>query len=303
MFKKKIFLWVIGGVILLVACVVVGMSTYLRRGMQGEFVKKASYEPYYMTSSEEIQRDLEAVKSRKSTKIPVAPSSADIPIVRKLIKRAELNLEVKNCEEVSKKIVDLVNAFSGIIIDSEIQKYSNEAKRGRTVLKVLPKDFDVVIAKLKELGKVDLERITGEDVTEEYVDLEARLKNFQIVKERLHRILEERAREVKDILEVERELARLGEQIERIEGRKKYLDRQVDLATITVNYYEPKAMAPEPLNVVKRLKETIRTAIEAFINVFNGAIVVIAAILPILIWVFIIISITIIIKRLFIKKF
>lgn len=303
MSKKKTFLWVIGvvgGVILLVVCVVASMPLYLKRGIQGRLVERAGYEPYYTTSIKAIQKDSGAVK-RKEPRTTVAPSSPDIPIVRKLIKRAELNLEVKNCEEVSKEIVGLVNAFSGFIIDSEIQKYPNESKRGRTVLKVLPKDFDVVMVKLKELGKVDLERVTGEDVTEEYVDLEARLKNYQIVKERLYRILEERAREVKDILEVERELARLGEQIERIEGRKKYLDRQAELATITVNYYEPKAIAPEPLNVVKRLKETIRTAIEAFINVFNGAIVVIAAMLPIIIWLAIIGIVVIVIKRLFRK--
>ena len=287
MFKKKIFLWVIGGVILLVICaaVVMPIPRYARKSIQGRL---------------EESREIKSLALRERTES--RQSVVDIPAVRKLIKRAELNLEVKSCEEVSKKIVDIVSSFSGIVIDSEIQKYPNESKRGRTVLKVLPKDFDIVLRKLKELGKVDLERITAEDVTEEYVDLEARLKNFQRVKERLLKILEERAREVKDILEVERELSRLGEQIERIEGRMKYLDRQVELATISVNYYEPKAIAPEPLNIVKRFKETIRTAVEAFINVFNGAIVVIAAILPILIWVLIIISITIIIKRLFIKK-
>ena len=289
MFKKKV-LWVVGGVILLViyAAVVMSMQRCAVRSIQGKFGESRE------------SRETKSLALRDWTES--RQSVVDIPAVRKLIKKAELNLEVKNCEEVSKKIVNIVNSFSGIVIDSEIRKYPNESKRGRMVLKILPKDFDIVLRKLKELGKVDLERITAGDVTEEYVDLEARLKNFQRVKERLFKILEERAREVKDILKVERELSRLGEQIERIEGRMKYLNRQVELATITVNYYEPKAIAPEPLNIVKRFKETMRTAVEAFINVFNGVIVVIAAILPILIWAVIIILISIAIKRLFIKK-
>ncbi|MCD6134320.1 MAG: DUF4349 domain-containing protein [Candidatus Omnitrophica bacterium] len=289
MFKKKV-LWVVGGVILLViyAAVVMSMQRCAVRSIQGKFGESGE------------SRETKSLALRDWTES--RQSVVDIPAVRKLIKKAELNLEVKNCEEVSKKIVNIVNSFSGIVIDSEIRKYPNESKRGRMVLKILPKDFDIVLRKLKELGKVDLERITAGDVTEEYVDLEARLKNFQRVKERLFKILEERAREVKDILKVERELSRLGEQIERIEGRMKYLNRQVELATITVNYYEPKAIAPEPLNIVKRFKETMRTAVEAFINVFNGVIVVIAAILPILIWAVIIILISIAIKRLFIKK-
>lgn len=290
----KISLWVIGGIILLVIVgIVVNISL--------QSIRLRATRPFY------AQRDMyRANKSVVQSLEALAPitkgiSNINIPALRKLIKRAELNLEVKDCEETAKKIVDLVNKFSGIIIDSEIQKYPNEAKRGRTIFKVSPKDFYIVLTKLKELGKVDLERVTGEDVTEEYVDLEARLKNFQLVKERLIKILQERAHQVKDILEVERELARVGEQIEVIEGRMKFLDRQVELSNITVNYYEAKAISPEPLNVIKRFKETIRTAIEAFINVFNGAIVVIAAILPIIIWLSIIVAVAIVIKKLFRK--
>lgn len=297
MSKKKVFLWtvaIIGGLILLLIVLLVGTQTYVKRGLQGRLKESVSdqYKVQYGPRSTELA-------STSAKRIQV---TENIPSLRKLIKKAEINLEVKNCEDTSRKIVDLVNNFSGIIIDSKIQKYSNQAKSGCTILKVPPKDFDTVLLKIKELGEVELERVTGEDVTEEYIDLGARLKNAEVVRDRLLKILEEKAREVKDILEVERELARIGETIEQIKGRMKYLDRQIDLATITVNYYEPKAMAPEPLNIVKRFKETIRTAVEAFINVFNGAIVVIAAILPILIWVFIIILITIIIKKLFIKK-
>lgn len=295
MSKKKVFLWTvttIGGVILLVIVLMVGTPMYAKRGMQGRMMELASdrYKKYTPMSTELVSTSAKRIQTTEN-----------IPLVRKLIKKAEINLEVKNCEETSQKIVDLVNNFSGIIIDSKIQKYSNQAKSGCTILKVPPKDFDTVLSKIKELGEVELERVTGEDVTEEYIDLEARLKSAEVVRDRLLKILEERAREVKDILEVERELARIGETIEQIKGRMKYLDRQVDLATITVNYYEPKAMAPEPLNVVKRFKETIRTAIEAFINVFNGAIVVIAAMLPIVIWLAIIGIVVIVIKRLFRK--
>lgn len=237
-------------------------------------------------------------ESKEFAKQAVMPAATtDLSIERKLIKRAELNLEVKNCEAVTKRILELVNSFSGLIIDSSIEKYPNDAKRGRAVLKILPRDFDRVISQLKELGKVDLVRITGEDVTEEYVDIGARLKNFYAVKERLLKILKDSARSVKDILEVERELSRLGEQIEKIEGRKKYLDRQVELATVTVNFYEPKAFSPEPLNIIKRFKQTIRTAIETFINVFNGVIVIIAAFLPLIIWVGVIFTIITVARR------
>jgi len=296
MSKKKTFLWITGGIILLLIAVfiIVSMRVYVARSFHGRLRESRDF-----MGRQESPSMLKEIRGGGLTY--TAENIVNIPTVRKLIKRAELNLEVKNCSETSDKIIDIVNSFSGIIIDSEIQKFQNEAKKGKTVLKVLPKDFDTVLAKLKELGKLDLERVTGEDVTEEYVDLEARLKNYQVVKERLLVILQDKARTVKDILEVERELARLGQQIETIQGRMKYLDRQVGLATITVNYYEPKAMAPEPLNIFKRFKETIRLAIEVFINVFNGTVVVIAALLPIVIWLAIIIAGIIIIRKLFKK--
>jgi hypothetical protein len=217
--QRKIIPWVLGGVILLIVGIVVvsSLSMYVKRGMSGRMRLTSSelgvpYEPTYIAN--EAQK-VSTPRAWSSQKIEV------IPAVRKLIRKGELSLEVKNCVEVSAKIMNLVNSFSGIIIDSQIQKYPNESKRGRAVLKVLPENFEIVFAKLKEFGKVDLEHVTAEDVTEEYVDLEARLKNCQVVRERLLRILDERAREVKDILDVERELARLGEQIERIEGRMK----------------------------------------------------------------------------------
>lgn len=300
---KKIFLWLavaIGaGIFIIVALVTTQL--YLKRGIHGNLRESADYIGTESNALFAGRGSTKVLAERNVYKSPAQQIETNISIPRKLIRKAELNLEVKNCEEASKKITDLVNSFSGIIIELEVQKYPNESKRGRVVLKVQPKDFNAVIFSLKKLGKVDLERITGEDVTEEYVDLEARLKNFQVVKARLHKILEERAREVKDILEVERELTRVGEQIERIEGRMKYLDRQVELATVTVNYYESRAISPEPLNIIKRFKETLRTAIEAFINVFNGVIVVIAALLPIIIWSVVIIFITLAIKKLFRK--
>lgn len=296
MAKKKIVLWIIVAAVLVILGVIIVIVTFapaLRSGYSGKYKRNADYlADQYSLGSGAVS--LESAPLRATTSQTEA-----VPAVRKLIRRAELDLKVKDCEETAKKILALVNSYSGIIVDAQIQKAPNEAKRGQTILKVLPKDFDTVFAKLKELGKVDSERITSEDVTEEYVDLEARLKNAKVVRMRLLAILEEKARTVKDILEVERELSRVGEEIETIEGRMKFLDRQVDLATITVNYYEPKAIAPEPLNIFERFKKTIRLSIEVFINVFNAAVVVIFALIPIVLWLGVVIAIILVIRKLF----
>lgn len=299
--KKNTF-WIIGSLIVLVIVSTVAIAVFQPQqfGRGGRYKRSMDMVGAEYALSESGNMPVAAAPRMMMKQ--VAGASAELPRERKLIKKGELNLEVSSADDTAKKIIDIVNACSGIIVDSSVEKYQNEAKKGITVLKVQPKDFEDTLAKIKAIGKLDSQRITGEDVTEEYVDLEARLKNFQMVKDRLTAILQDKARTVKDILEVERELARVGEQIESIQGRMKYLDRQVDLATITVNYYEPSAIAPETLNVFKKLKETIRRAVEAFINVFNAGIIVIFALLPILIWLGIIFFLVVTIKRLFFKK-
>jgi hypothetical protein len=160
----------------------------------------------------------------------------------------------------------------------------------------------VVMAELRKLGEVESENVTGEDVTEQYVDLQARLNNFKVVRDRLLKILDERAREVKDILEVERELARVGGEIESIEGRMKYLDRQVDLSTVTINFHEAQVVAAQAFHFLDRFKGTIRAAVDAFVNTFNGVIVVIGFLLPLVIWAGIFWGAFLLWKAVFIKK-
>ncbi|HOX54150.1 MAG TPA: DUF4349 domain-containing protein [Candidatus Omnitrophota bacterium] len=291
--KKNWFYWGIGAGIILVALFLVSSPT-LKRGVQGR-LRSAPMGLKAGMASYALKEDFSAREMIQS-----APSR--LLQVRKLIKRADLNIEVKSCDETAQKISQIAQGFSGIIVDSEIHQYVNDSKRGRIVLKVAPQYFDEAIQRIKELGRVELERVTGEDVTEEYVDLESRLKNFKLVEQRLVSILEDKAKQVKDILEVERELSRVREQIEMIEGRMKYLDRNIELATITVNHYEQKAMSPAPINMLKKFKQTIRESLEIFINVFYGIIVIIAAIIPILIWVIIIGAIVALIRRIFFKK-
>lgn len=302
---KKVNLILISGGIALLTLIIglVASSFFMGINRNVLKMKDAGYGgTYEMASVAESFSGSGGSYEAKSSSRRLEAAPPETNILRKLIRRAELNLEVKSCDETFDKILELVNSLSGIIIDSQIQKDPNEAKRAYTVLKVDPKDFGSAIMALKALGKVEMERITAEDITEEYIDLDARLKNTEVVRDRLLSILQDKAKQVKDILEVERELGRVNETIEQLKGRIKYLDRQVDLSTITVNYYEPKAITPEQPSLMNKFKQTIKAAIEAFVNVFNGTIVVIAAVLPVLLWLFIIFIIIVVFRKIFIRK-
>nr|HQP92279.1 DUF4349 domain-containing protein [Candidatus Omnitrophota bacterium] len=144
--------------------------------------------------------------------------------------------------------------------------------------------------------------MSAEDVTEQYVDLEARLKNLKLVRDRLTKIMNERARDVKDILSIESELSRVGGDIESMEGRIKYLDRQVALSSISVYFHEGKRGIITSLNFLKKLRETLRVAIETFVNTFNGIIVFISFLLPLAIWAGLLWLFYVLFRKIFRKK-
>ncbi|HBG62014.1 MAG: hypothetical protein A2243_02135 [Omnitrophica WOR_2 bacterium RIFOXYA2_FULL_38_17] len=281
--KKKVILGIIAGVIVL-AGIIASLQTYSQKVLQSrvrdasvylnkEAVVASQYEPYYLDTASQAPVPTKAIDKQGEAVVP-----------RKIIRSASMDLKVKDCEEAGASIRMLAQKNNGYVVNSNIYRNSDGSKYGHTEIKVPPSNFFGVLTLLKGVGEVNNESINGEDVTEEFVDLQARLNNSIKVRDRLYRILDEQAREVKDILEVERELARLGEKIETIEGRMKFINRKVDLATITVSYSEPRSLVLGTFDVKNRFVETIRTAIEAFINVSNGIIIVLSALAPVVVW-------------------
>ncbi|MBU0467578.1 MAG: DUF4349 domain-containing protein [Candidatus Omnitrophica bacterium] len=285
--KKKVIIGIIAGVIV-VAGIIVFAGTYSQRALQArvrdsslylskESVVASQYEPYYLDTAAQAPVLTKAIDKQGEAVVP-----------RKIIRSASMDLKVKDCEDAGASIRMLAQKNNGYVVNSNIYRNSDGSKYGHTEIKVPPSNFFGVLTLLKSVGEVNNESINGEDVTEEYVDLQARLNNSIKVRDRLYKILDEQAREVKDILEVERELARLGEKIETIEGRMKFINRKVDLATITVSYSEPRSLVLGTFDVKNKFVETLRTAIEVFINVSNGIIIVLSALAPIVFWIFLI---------------
>lgn len=221
---------------------------------------------------------------------------------RKIIKRAEVDLEVKNCDETAQVIAGIAKEFSGIVVDSEISKSESGVRSGYMVIKVPPSDFNVVLLRIKSLGRADREKTESEDVTEEYVDLDVRLKNAEVIRDRLTKILEDKAHKIEDILNIERELNRVRGTIEHIKTRIQVLSRKVELAVITVHYREPRNVVPGQPKVTRGFKETLRIAIDTFLSVTTGLILVTAMMLPILVWAGLILLIIVLMRMVFIRK-
>jgi len=193
---------------------------------------------------------------------------------RKIIQRASLSIEVVDFQASSDALFRIVEQSNGFVSDSNSYVTATGHKRGDITIRV-PKDkFLSVIRELEQLGTVQSKQISGEDITEEYIDLQARLNNSERQEKRLLEILD-KAEEVKDILEVERELERVRGEIEQLTGRITYLENRVELATISVSLYEP-----EPITQSWGIRDALRSAFLGFVAVIRGLIIAVGYILP-----------------------
>jgi hypothetical protein len=211
---------------------------------------------------------------------------------RKLIRRASLQIEVQDFEESSDRVAAIAGDADGFVSGSNSYVTDTGRRRGTITIRVPESEFFTVIELLEGVGDVESKSVSSEDVSEEYVDLEARLGNLERQEGRLLEIFE-RAETVEDILKVEEQLGRVRGQIESLTGRLRFLENRVSLSTVSVELFEP-----EPITTSFGLRDSVRTSLEAFIATTSGIIVFIGLVLPIAI----ILGVLIILVRAFRKK-
>ncbi len=165
---------------------------------------------------------------RTSTPVAKEPDPRQTPIARKIVYTGWFTLDVYDLREAQRRLVKLAEEMGG---------YMQETRGPVVVVRVPAGRFDRIEPALRELGRLDDSQTTirAQDVTEEYVDVELRLKTKREYLETLSGMLES-AGELKDKLAVQQEIARVVEEIESLEGRLRVLAQRVSLATVTVTF-------------------------------------------------------------------
>jgi anti-sigma factor RsiW len=170
------------------------------------------------------------------------PTSAETPAPelanRKLIRNATVELEIVSFDDAVQKITAFAKEERGYVATTDSQKQANGKLRGEVVVKVLPENLDRFLQKVRGLGELKNQTLGTEDVTKAYFDTDARLKNARVMEQRLIDMLKTKAGKVSDLLQVEKELARVREEIEKMQGELKYWDSQVQFATVTISLAE-----------------------------------------------------------------
>jgi len=190
-------------------------------------------------------------KGYPSTAVPGEPA-----VERKIIKTGQITLEVEDIAETMGKVAEVADALGGYVVSSH--KYEEERGISGSVTIRVPADrFDEAFDRLHQLAiNVPYESTEARDVTEEYVDLQARLHNLEATEAQYLALLE-RAETVEEMLKVQQALSDVRGEIERIEGRIKYLERTSDMALIEITLRETRRLA-EPWSPSAALKSAVR---------------------------------------------
>jgi anti-sigma factor RsiW len=171
---------------------------------------------------------------------------------RKLIRNATVELEIVSFDDAVQKITAFANEERGYVVTTSSNKQANGKLRGQVVVKVLPENLDRFLQKVRGLGELKNQTLGTEDMTKAYFDTDARLKNAHVMEQRLIDMLKTKTGKVSDLLQLEKELGRVREDIEKMQGQLKYWDSQVQFATVTISLAEKDMEEPAAFMVKER---------------------------------------------------
>jgi hypothetical protein len=163
----------------------------------------------------------------------------ETPNERKLIKQGEISFQTADVNETKSLISNIVEGLEGYIAKDNIID-SKDKITHRLVIRVPAERFDQLLTKIAENAEqLESKSIDVLDVTEEYIDVKARINTKKELENRYKELLKQ-AKTVEDILAIEKEMGTLRTEIESVEGRLRYLKDQVGYSTLTVEYYQKK---------------------------------------------------------------
>lgn len=166
-------------------------------------------------------------------------------IERKIIYTGQVSLVVEEFTEMETAIPELVKEFGGYLKSADINRTEGRWRNGRWVARIPSARFSEFLQAVSKLGIAEHQEQSTEDVTMEFLDVEARIASKKQVEERILKLLEDRDGKLSEIVEAEHKLAEVRSEIESMQGRLRYLQNQTVFSTVTIEVREEKDYVPE----------------------------------------------------------
>lgn len=196
-----------------------------------------------IASAERLDSATEATE-QTAAQAPVA-SPREIAPGSMLVRTGQASLEVDSLEAGIARVRDVARRTSAVIANTSMEGGKQQTRAASLELRIPSEHFDDAVNGLAPIGKVESVNVTVQDVGEEFVDVQARMANARRLEERLIALLANRTGKLADVLRVERELARVREEIERYEGRMRYLRSRASISTLSIAIHEPYPIVAE----------------------------------------------------------
>jgi len=213
----------------------------------------------------------------------VAPSGFRPGTIRNstmVIRTGTASIAIDTLETAISRVRALAARVDGYVANSEIQAVEGGVRSALLEIKVPAERFDDLVNGLSPLGKVEQVNVSAQDVGEEFTDITARVANGHRLEQRLIELIATRTGKLSDVLEIERELARVREEIERMEGRLRYLQVHAAVSTLSIRVHEPAPLVGEAGSMAV-LAEAFRQAWRNCVGLAASAIAAMGLLVPV----------------------
>lgn len=266
----------------LIACESVSTNTNATSGGNSDSViQKQSITSESRTRSQSPTQNI-SLEENEPSQIP-----EQNVVERKIIRNANLTLETSSPEDAARKITAIAAAKNGFIVSSDTRQY--QQKSGvqnitvNVVLRVPSAQFEASLEEIRRTAeRVEQEKISGQDVTEEFIDLEARINAKKALEAQFLEIMKQ-AKTVEDALKVQTELASVRSEIEQMLGRRKFLENQTSFSTINITLVAPTIFAANSTGFLGELWLAISDGVNAALSVILFFIRALIALTPLII--------------------
>ena len=196
----------------------------------------------------------------------VTEQSSSQVVERKLIKRGNVNIEVQNLKNAQESVEKWCKDFGGYI-----ESFSENTNSANFNLRIPSVKFDEALNSVGEFGTVKSKNISTQDVSEQFYDLQGRLATKKIMQERLQKYLSQ-AKDVKDMLQIEKELNNTISEIESMEGRMKRLSGQIEFSSVNIFLELPYRTSDEGFvwpDFLQGFREFLSNCVDFFVGLFG----------------------------------
>lgn len=200
---------------------------------------------------------------------------------RKIIYTGSVALRTDDLDAAEKKLDAMVKQFNGYLGSASRSGTKGSQRSGSWTIRIPSTGYGSFVKAISTIGELESSSQEAQDVSEEFYDVQARLKTKKVEEARLVELLQKATGKLTEVLQVEKELSRIREEIEQIEGRLRFLTNQTDLSTITVTINEVKQFRPAgPPSLSNDISRTFTESISQLGDAARGLLLIIIAVLP-----------------------